>query len=110
VTRINPEKADAAMRQPEEEGEDDPAWYNYDFSLSNIGLLDFPSAPGKLAWKALYGPTFSAVNREKVIAVNTFGGRVHFTFICDSVYFEPAKAEEIIALAVRYLKEGCGGP
>ncbi|MFP4013928.1 MAG: phthiocerol/phthiodiolone dimycocerosyl transferase family protein [Chitinispirillaceae bacterium] len=82
---------------------DDPEafWYSsprhdfmdYDFSLSNLGRIDFPDKKRKLL--ELHGPIFSAVDGERIFGVNTTNGRMAITMIYDSNCFWGEWAEEL---------------
>jgi hypothetical protein len=87
-----------------------PKWApEYEFSLSNIGRLEFPGEYGSVILEELYGPVFSAVNGEKVIAVNTFNGRMFFTFIFDRSLFPTEKAKTIMKRGIGMLKQAAEG-
>lgn len=78
---------------------------DYDLSLSNLGRLDFPSTYGLLRLESLYGPTFSAMEGDRIAGVTTFGGRMHFTFIFREPAMAAAAAEQICQLAMDRLGE-----
>ncbi len=75
----------------------------YDFSLSNIGRLDFVEQYGRFQLKSFYGPTFSATVDENVIGVCTVNGRLSFTFIHKPEFIETAVVETIITRALQIL-------
>lgn len=68
---------------------------NYDFSLSNLGRIDIAAEYGDMRVTGVFGPTFSALNGERVIGVNTQAGVLRMTYI-----FDPAAADEATGLAI----------
>lgn len=81
---------------------------DYDLSLSNIGRLDFPVTYGPLRLESLYGPTFSATPGDRVVGVNTVGGRMHFTFVFRDVTLDASTGEQVKDLAMQRLGEAVG--
>jgi hypothetical protein len=66
---------------------------SYDLSLSNLGRLALGTSFGSVRLEAIWGPTFSAINGERVIGVNTQDGVLRMTDIwdpdvCDSAAFD----------------------
>jgi hypothetical protein len=77
-----------------------PPWPpNYDFSLSNLGRLPLAARYGSLPVEAVWGPTFSAIHGERVIAVNTHDGVLRMTDIWDPAERDSAACDRIRALA-----------
>ncbi|MBN1413286.1 MAG: hypothetical protein JW969_20765 [Spirochaetales bacterium] len=74
---------------------------NYDFSLSNLGLLDYPVQNGSLETTDFYGPVFSAVG-ERVIGMNTFNGILYFSIVINIHDFN---AEDILKLKDTAMEE-----
>jgi NRPS condensation-like uncharacterized protein len=68
---------------------------DYDFSLSNLGRIDLEASYGKWEIESIYGPTFTAINGEQVIGLNTHNGIMRFTYIYDKALF-PVKTGSII--------------
>jgi len=77
---------------------------DYDFSLSNLGRLTLNLNEIKYKIKSIYGPIFSAVRGERVIAVNTYNDKMHFTFIYDKDCFDHQIGLKIKNKALYYLK------
>lgn len=81
----------------------------YDFSLSNLGRLALGTSYGAVTLEAIWGPTFSAINGERVIGVNTHAGVLRMTDIwdpalCDSAAYDRIRArarEQLAAFLVR---------
>jgi NRPS condensation-like uncharacterized protein len=70
---------------------------DYDVSLSNLGRVTMQETYGDYAVEKLFGPVFSAIRGERVIGVNTFGGRMFFTCIYDKDCFDHSTGSRIIA-------------
>jgi NRPS condensation-like uncharacterized protein len=68
---------------------------DYDFSLSNLGKIDLAPRYGEWEILSIFGPTFSAVNGEQVIGLNTHNGIMRFTYIYDKALF-PEQTGNII--------------
>jgi hypothetical protein len=68
---------------------------DYDLSLSNLGQVRFPVRYGALQLQALYGPTFSAAEGDRIVGVTTFDGRMHFTFVYRKSTLDQATGEAI---------------
>ncbi len=81
---------------------------DYDLSLSNIGRLDIPTTYGSLTLESLYGPTFSASGNNRVLGVNTTGGRLFFTFICRRAAMPNSAVQKVRDLAMSQLQETLG--
>gem|GEM_PF-5122194 len=110
LRKIDLDQADQYMRSPDDlSKQEDRQWYDYDFSLSNVGVVDCPVKVGQLEIVKVHGPSFSAVNRERVISFYTLAGEIQFSFEFDSRYFQVAKAKEIKKLALDYLKQAVDG-
>jgi hypothetical protein len=54
---------------------------DYDFSLSNLGYLDFPKNYGWLELECIYGPILNSFIDETIIGVATAGGRLTFSLV-----------------------------
>lgn len=67
------------------EFEPDPM--DYDFSLSNLGRINLAASYGEWEIESIYGPTFTAINGEQVIELNTHAGIMRFTYIYDKALF-----------------------
>jgi NRPS condensation-like uncharacterized protein len=67
------------------EFEPDPL--DYDFSLSNLGRIDLEASYGEWGIESIYGPTFTAINGEQVIGLNTHNGVMRFTYTYDKALF-----------------------
>ncbi len=72
---------------------------DYDFSLSNLGIIPMQKEYGRYEIEKVYGPIFSAIREERVISVNTHQGRMFFTFIYDRKCFNHTTANNIIQRA-----------
>jgi hypothetical protein len=54
---------------------------DYDFSLSNLGNLDFPRNYGQLELDSIYGPMLNSFIDETIIGVATTAGKMTFSLI-----------------------------
>jgi hypothetical protein len=81
---------------------------DYDLSLSNLGWLDLPTTYGSLELESLYGPTFSAMAGEKIVGVNTMGGRMFFTLIYRDTTLTAPIGEQIRQQVMHRLGEAVG--
>jgi NRPS condensation-like uncharacterized protein len=61
---------------------------DYDFSLSNLGRIDLAPSYGQWEIESIYGPTFTAINGEQVVGLNTHNGIMRFTYIYDKDLFK----------------------
>ncbi len=87
------------------DGVDDPESYfysspkhdhmDYDFSLSNLGRIDFGEESDKLRILQFHGPIFSAVDGERIFGVTTTNGRMTISMIYDNNLFCSKRAGEI---------------
>jgi hypothetical protein len=68
---------------------------DYDFSLSNLGRLPLGTSYGSLGVRSVWGPTFTAVNGERVIGVNTHAGVLRMTDIWDPDRCDSAAYDEV---------------
>jgi len=73
---------------------------DYDFSLSNLGVLQMNGQYGKYKVEEVYGPIFSAIKGEKVIGVATHQGKMFFNLIYDKKCFDPKIGTRIIKAAL----------
>lgn len=73
---------------------------DYDFSLSNLGVIQMQKKYGKYEIEKVYGPTFSAIRKERVIGVITHQGRMFFTCIYDKNCFDHSVGSRIIQKAL----------
>ena len=78
---------------------------DYDFSLSNLGRLSMKNSYGKYEIKSIFGPVFSAIRGERVIAVNTHNNKMHFTYIYDKDCFDHKRGIKIKENALKTLQE-----
>ncbi len=69
---------------------------NYDFSFSNLGVIQMQKKYGKYEIEEVYGPIFSAIKKERVIGLNTHQGRMFFTCIYDKRDFDHSTGRRII--------------
>lgn len=60
-----------------------PDVLDYDFSFSNLGKTIVERVYGSLLVEDLYGPIFTAVNKETVIGLNTTNGSLRMSLIFD---------------------------
>ncbi len=67
---------DTPLRLPESGGRAD-----YDFSLSNLGYLNFPKKYGQLELECIYGPMLNFFLDETIIGVATVSGKLTFSLI-----------------------------
>ncbi len=80
----------------------------YDFSITNLGRLDFPVRYGLLRLEALYGPAVNTSEQERTVGVTTVGGRLFFTLAFRDFVLDPATAELLKARAMARLGEAVG--
>ena len=99
--------ADEALPEAMLGGEEAFGSIEYDLSLSNIGRLDIPTTYGPLQLESLYGPTFSAMG-DRIVGVNTTGGRIFFTFIYQETIMDAATGARVREIAMRRLGEAVG--
>jgi NRPS condensation-like uncharacterized protein len=69
---------------------------NYDFSFSNLGVIQMQKKYGKYEIMEVYGPIFSAIRNERVIGLTTYQGRMFFTCIYDKNGFDHTVGSRII--------------
>jgi NRPS condensation-like uncharacterized protein len=69
---------------------------NYDFSFSNLGVVQMQEKYGKYEVEEVYGPIFSAIRNERVIGLTTHQGRMFFTCIYDKNGFDHTVGSRII--------------
>jgi len=79
----------------------------YDFSMTNLGRLDFPSQVGPLQIESFHNLVNSS-ELERTVGVNTFDGRMTFIFIFRESKMTPDEGEQLMAQAVRQLREASG--
>ncbi len=109
LQKIDFDQADQYIRAPDDlSKQEDRQWYDYDFSLSNVGVVNCPVKVGNLEIVKVHGPSFSAVNKERVISFYTLADEMQFSFEFDRRYFQVEKATEIKKLAIDYLKQAVG--
>ncbi len=80
----------------------------YDFSITNLGRLDFPVRYGPLRLEAMYGPAVNTSEQERTVGITTFGGRMYFTFAFRDFVLDPVSAEQLKARAMARLGEATG--
>jgi len=80
----------------------------YDFSITNLGRLDFPVRYGPLRLEAMYGPTVNTSEQERTVGVTTVGGRMFFTLAFRDFVLDPVTAEQLKARAMARLGEAAG--
>jgi NRPS condensation-like uncharacterized protein len=80
----------------------------YDFSITNLGRLDFPVRYGPLRLEAMYGPAVNTSEQERTVGVTTIGGRMFFTLAFRDFVLDPATAEQLKARAMAWLGEAAG--
>lgn len=83
----------------------DPDPMDYDFSLSNLGRIDLAASYGEWEIESIYGPTFTAINGEQVIGLNTHAGIMRFTYIYDKALFPEQTGNRIWKRAFELLFE-----
>jgi len=69
---------------------------DYDFSFSNLGVIQMQKKYGKYEVENVYGPIFSAIRNERVIGLTTHQGRMFFTCIYDKNGFDHTIGSRII--------------
>jgi hypothetical protein len=80
----------------------------YDFSITNLGRLDFPVRYGPLRLEAMYGPAVNTSEQERTVGVTTVGGRMFFTLAFRDFVLDPATAEQLKTRAMAWLGEAAG--
>ena len=73
---------------------------DYDFSFSNLGVIQMQKKYGKYDIEKVYGPIFSAIRKERVIGLTTHQGRMFFTCIYDKKGFDHSTGSRIIKRAL----------
>jgi NRPS condensation-like uncharacterized protein len=76
---------------------------DYDFSISNLGRLNWPSHFGTLEVQAVYGPAVNTSEQEKTVGIITFAGQMTFTFTFRDFVIDAETAKQLLALALRQL-------
>lgn len=76
-----------------------------DFSLSNVGLVNWEESYGDYVIEEVFGPTITASNSEFVIGVNGSVGKLFITMIYDKKVYDNKKGEAFVKLANQRLKE-----
>lgn len=79
----------------------------YDFSITNLGRLDFPTEIGSLQVEAFYNLVNSS-EHERTVGVNTFGGRMTFILIFRESKMTPQAGGQLMADALQQLAEASG--
>jgi NRPS condensation-like uncharacterized protein len=69
---------------------------NYDFSFSNLGVIQMQKKYGKYEAEEVYGPIFSAIRNERVIGLTTHQGKMFFNCIYDKNGFDHIVGSRII--------------
>ncbi|KMQ49819.1 hypothetical protein CHISP_3283 [Chitinispirillum alkaliphilum] len=72
------------------------AGVDYDFSLSNVGVIKFDDSENKSRILECHGPIFSAQDGEIVIGVNTAEERLSLTMIFEKDRFPALAAQKIM--------------
>jgi hypothetical protein len=80
----------------------------YDFSITNLGRLDFPAQIGPLRIEAFHNLVNSS-EHERTVNVNTFDGRMTFIFIFRESKMAPDEGEQLMGQAIQQLAEVSGG-
>jgi NRPS condensation-like uncharacterized protein len=80
---------------------------NYDFSITNLGRLNFPTEFGNLQVEAFYNLVNSS-EHERTVGVNTVGGRMTFILIFREAKMTPQAGEQLMADALQQLAEASG--
>ncbi len=76
---------------------------DYDFSISNLGRLDWPDRFGNYQVQAVYGPAVNTTVGEKTVGVVTHHGCIAFTFTLRDFVLDPQAARELMDLALENL-------
>lgn len=79
----------------------------YDFSITNLGRLNFPTEVGPLQVEAFYNLVNSS-EHERTVGVNTFGGRMTFILIFRESKMTPQAGGQLMADALQQLAEASG--
>jgi hypothetical protein len=77
----------------------------YDFSVTNLGRLEFPSRIGSLRVESVYNLVNSS-EHERTVNVNTFDGRLTMTLMFRESKMSAREGERLMEQAVRLLTEG----
>jgi hypothetical protein len=77
----------------------------YDFSMTNLGRLDFPTQSGDLRIEGYYGPFADGSEQERVVGTLTFDGRMYFTLIYRDFVLSPQQARNLTECAKAILQE-----
>jgi len=76
----------------------------YDFSITNLGRLDFPKQIGPLQIESFHNLVNSS-EHERTVNVNTFDGRMTLTFIFRESKMTPHAGEQLMRQAILQLQE-----
>jgi hypothetical protein len=77
----------------------------YDFSMTNLGRLDYPTRVGDLQIEGYYGPFGDGSEQERVVGTLTYNGRMCFTLIYRDFVLDPRQAERLIERAKAILSK-----
>jgi len=80
----------------------------YDFSITNLGQLDFPAQFGPLHIDAFYGPLVNSGERERTVGVSTLAGKMTLTLLFRRSRMDPARAEQLMERAIGLLVRAAG--
>jgi len=69
---------------------------NYDFSITNLGIVDLPERCGALQVEAFNGPLVNSSEHERTVGVSTFRGQLGMTFNLRRSKMEPAQAKALL--------------
>jgi hypothetical protein len=75
----------------------------YDFSITNVGRLDFGLKGQRIQVEAFYN-LVNASEHEKTVGINSFNGRLSFIFMFRESRLSPAQGKDLLEKAVEMLK------
>lgn len=81
---------------------------DYDYSITNLGRLDFPAQYGPLHVEAFYGPLVNSGELERTVGVNTFDGRLTYALLFRRSTMEPEWARKLMQCALEKLGAAVG--
>ena len=79
----------------------------YDFSVTNLGRVDLPVNAGKFVVEAFYN-LVNTSEHERTICVNTFNGRLTYSYLFRESKMNPSKAQSLKDLVSGQLSKAVG--
>jgi len=80
----------------------------YDYSITNLGLLDFPAQNGPLHVEAFYGPLVNSSPYERTVGVSTLAGQISLSFLFRKSTMDPTSGQALMDRAIGLLIRAAG--